>query len=227
MIFSSINPLNVVLTIVFCVLSYLIGSIPVGLVVGKVFKGIDLREHGSKNIGSTNSFRVLGKKLGSVVFIFDVLKGALIIILTKYILVPNGVFDSMLPFLFYGVFAVIGHVFPIYIGFKGGKAVATSLGVVLSLTPLSAVACLIVFGIVLLITGFVSVSSCMAGITVLTVSIILHFVYNNNVFFLSQVDIPTIIIYALLVLIIFIRHRQNFIRLKNHTENSIYKKREK
>jgi len=113
------------------ILSYFLGSIPSGLIIGKVFKNIDIREHGSKNTGATNAIRVLGFKTGIFAFIFDVMKGALVIALvfflkdkSLYIVSEYNINISSI----YGMAAVIGHVFPIYINFKGGKAVATSAG---------------------------------------------------------------------------------------------------
>ena len=122
------------LSVLFFILAYILGSIPFGIVIGKTITGIDVREHGSKNIGTTNCIRVLGKKVGFTVFFFDVLKGALVIIIVKYIFEPLGLMNHYVPHIVYGVAAILGHLFSCFLKFKGGKAVATSLGVVLALT---------------------------------------------------------------------------------------------
>ncbi|PTY81108.1 glycerol-3-phosphate 1-O-acyltransferase PlsY, partial [Heyndrickxia sporothermodurans] len=109
------------------ILAYLLGSIPSGLIVGKLFYGIDIRQHGSGNLGATNSFRTLGVKAGTVVIVADILKGTLATLLPKFF----GVDESIHPLLI-GLVAVIGHMFPIFAGFRGGKAVATSAGVLLA-----------------------------------------------------------------------------------------------
>ena len=132
--------------ILLLILSYLLGSIPFGLIIGKT-AGKDLRENGSGNIGSTNAIRILGLKLGLLSAFCDIIKGMLVIILV-YILEANGIWynplvingDSL--YVLYGIAAVIGHCFPIYIKFKGGKAVATSLGVLFITVPISGVCAL-------------------------------------------------------------------------------------
>lgn len=148
------------------ILAYLIGSIPSGLIVGKLAKGIDIREHGSGNLGATNAFRTLGVKAGSIVIAGDILKGTL---------------ATALPFLMHvdihpllaGVFAVLGHVFPVFAKFKGGKAVATSGGVLLFYAPLLFITMVAVFFIFLYLTKFVSLSSMLTGIyTVIYLSLI-------------------------------------------------------
>ena len=138
------HALNITISVLLLILSYLLGSIPFGVLIGKKFKGIDIREHGSKNIGSTNAIRVLGKKIGYLVFLCDVFKGMAIIILVK-ILASTGVWVTPIDELYYGALAIIGHSYSIFLDFKGGKAVATSLGVVLILSPLVAILCLIAF----------------------------------------------------------------------------------
>ena len=120
------------------ILAYILGSIPFGLVVGKLGYGIDIREHGSGNLGGTNSFRTLGVKAGIIVTLGDILKGTLAASLPL-------LFDTNQNILFIGLFAVIGHIFPIFAKFKGGKAVATSAGVILCYEPLLFVFVLLCF----------------------------------------------------------------------------------
>lgn len=221
---------NISLAIILLICSYLIGAIPFGVLFGKLICGKDIRKYGSKNIGTTNTIRVLGKKVGFTVFFFDVLKGALMIIIIKYILEPFNIWQSPIPHLSYGLAAIIGHTFSIYLDFKGGKGVATSLGVVLALTPIPAVLCLICFVIVLYSTGYVSLASTGATLTVLISAWILHFVgiSSENVSFLGWLigkpDIFTEICYSLMGVLILLKHIKNYKRLMAGTENS-FKKR--
>src|SRR5699024_9599699 len=116
--------------IIFGLIAYLLGSIPSALLVGKIGFNIDIREHGSGNMGATNTFRVLGLKAGSIVTLVDILKG------TVATLLPLLLFDVEINRLLLGLFAVIGHTYPIFAKFKGGKAVATSGGIFLGVNPL-------------------------------------------------------------------------------------------
>ncbi len=151
------------------IISYFLGSIPTGLILGKVFKGIDIRTQGSGNTGATNAVRVLGFKLGIWAFIFDFLKGGAVMAFLWYFKLEQ--FYILGPFnteILYGMVAVIGHVFPVYIGFKGGKAMATSAGMIFFVEPLVAFFAIVVFVSVLLKQKIVSIASLSAaGITIL------------------------------------------------------------
>lgn len=205
--------------------AYLLGSIPFGLVIGKM-NGVDIRTVGSKNIGSTNAIRILGKKKGFIAFGLDVFKGALPILIV-YLLhfthvweVPNEITLHGKPlFILFGIPAVIGHVFPVYLKFKGGKAVATSLGVVFALTPVTALLCLVAFGLTIKITGYSSLGSTFATFTVLL-----------SVWFLEpyivHIDLVSQILYSCLGVLIIVKHRKNYVRLLKGTENSFKKKKE-
>nr|WGD70382.1 glycerol-3-phosphate 1-O-acyltransferase PlsY [Bacillus subtilis] len=183
------------------ILAYLIGNIPSGLIVGKLAKGIDIREHGSGNLGATNAFRTLGVKAGSVVIAGDILKGTL---------------ATALPFLMHvdihpllaGVFAVLGHVFPIFAKFKGGKAVATSGGVLLFYAPLLFITMVAVFFIFLYLTKFVSLSSMLTGIYTVIYSFFIH-------------DTYLLIVVTLLTIFVIYRHRANIKRIINKTEPKV------
>lgn len=118
--------------ILFIIIAYLLGSIPSALIVGKIKYGIDIREHGSGNLGATNTFRVLGKKAGLVVTLADIFKGTLATLIPLF---AAYFFDIEVSRLFIGLFAVLGHTFPVFAGFKGGKAVATSAGIILGVAP--------------------------------------------------------------------------------------------
>jgi acyl phosphate:glycerol-3-phosphate acyltransferase len=218
---------SLTLTIVMCVFAYFIGSIPNGLWVGKKFKGIDIRDYGSGNIGTTNSIRILGKKLGFFVFILDVIKGMLAIFVVEFILEPTGCMDSKVPYVVYGLCSILGHAFSCFLKFKGGKSVATSLGVVAILTPIPAISCLVVFGIVLLITGYVCLCSSFAAITVVATSWILHFVGMDDGWILEVVPLHICIIYSFVAAFLIYKHKSNFVRLYHGTENCFKKKKVK
>ena len=222
------NSINILIIIGLMILSYIIGAIPFGLIIGKLFKHKDIRNYGSGNVGSTNAIRVLGKKVGFLVFFLDVFKGMAIIILVR-VLKELHVWTSPIEDLWYGAFAIIGHTFSIFLGFKGGKAVATSLGVVLITCPLAAIACLIVFLIFLFATGYVSLGSTFAALTVLTTGWILHFVgieaHNFMEFFIAKSSLALAILFTVATLLIILRHIKNYKRLLNGTENSFKKKK--
>ncbi|WP_210489485.1 glycerol-3-phosphate 1-O-acyltransferase PlsY [Rufibacter aurantiacus] len=148
-------------------LAYLIGSIPTAVWVGKKFYGIDVRQHGSGNAGATNTFRVLGKKPGSIVMAVDIFKGWAATSLAN-LLVNWEVIEPQQLIMFkliLGVVAVVGHIFPVYVGFKGGKGVATVMGMVLAVHLPVALICLGIFVVVLLLTKYVSLSSMLAAIS--------------------------------------------------------------
>lgn len=200
-------------------LSYFLGSIPSGLVIGKVFKNVDIREFGSKNTGATNAIRVLGFKYGIFAFIFDLLKGALVIFIVFLINDPSLFLVSQYEINIasvYGAAAVLGHVFPIYINFKGGKAVATSAGMIFAIEPWVAVGVIVLFLIIFLITRYVSLSSTIAASSVLVYFFIRVFI-EHPLFNLST-RIMDFVIVSLLATLIFIRHKANYKRLKMGTE---------
>jgi acyl phosphate:glycerol-3-phosphate acyltransferase len=153
------------LTVIALILSYLAGSIPSAVWAGKLFHGIDIRAHGSGNAGATNTIRVLGWKTGIPVLIFDLAKGWLAGSLPLFLnAAPEGSSSMLALQIACGVAAIIGHVFPVFAGFRGGKGVATTFGVLLSLQPLLTLTCAGIFLAVLLISRYVSLSSIIAGI---------------------------------------------------------------
>lgn len=184
------------------ILAYLLGSIPSGLIVGKLGYGIDIREHGSGNLGGTNTFRTLGVKAGLIVTSADILKGTLASAL------PTLFFNSELNPLLVGVFAVIGHTYPIFAKFKGGKAVATSAGLLLYSAPVMFITILAFFFIVLYITKYVSLSSMLAGV-------------YGIIYSLFTREIPLIIVISLLTIFVIYRHRANIKRIINKTEPKV------
>lgn len=183
------------------ILAYLIGSIPSGLIIGKKFFGVDIRQHGSGNLGGTNTFRVLGVKAGLTVTTADILKGTLAAALPIF-------FQSDMPILLAGIFAVIGHTYPVFAGFKGGKAVATSAGVLLCYAPLMFVILIVGFFVCLYITKYVSLSSMFGGLVAFIYALIVQ-------------DIPLIIVVTILVGFVIYRHRANIKRIIDKTEPKV------
>jgi len=203
------------------VVSYLIGSIQSGLIIGKTFKHIDIREHGSKNTGSTNAIRVLGFKYGIWAFVFDTLKGAILIWILR--LVGNEslyMFNEQLNVIgIYALFAVIGHVASIFNNFNGGKAVATSLGAIIAIEPLIAVLVLLTFGIVFYTTKYVSLGSTASVITAFVCFTARIFIPLEHV--TTQTKIFDLLLFIVLGLVIVIRHKANYKRLKEGNENKM------
>lgn len=196
---------------VFILLAYLIGSIPTAVWIGKAFYNIDVREFGSGNAGATNTFRVLGQKAGIPVLIIDILKGALAVslaFLSAYVFESDEFVNLQLSL---GIAALVGHIFPVFAGFRGGKGVATILGIVMCILPLSCCLSLLIFLIVLLSSRMVSLSSMIGGFTF---PFILYFVFNNTNPILTSFSI---VVAVLLIL----THRKNIIRIVNKQESKI------
>ncbi|MBU1141439.1 MAG: glycerol-3-phosphate 1-O-acyltransferase PlsY [Firmicutes bacterium] len=205
------------------ILSYFLGSIPSGLIIGKVFKKVDIREFGSKNTGATNATRVLGIKYGIFAFFFDGIKGALVILLVYLIGESTGDKSIYLVSQYqinissiYGMAAVLGHVFPIYINFKGGKAVATSAGMIFAIEPLVGLAVIVIFLIVFFTTRYVSLSSTTAASFTLIFFGIRIFIQDS--LYNQSTRIMDFVIIMMLSILIFIRHKLNYRRLKAGTE---------
>lgn len=217
------NPLVIILLIL--VGSYLIGSIPWGIIISKRFFGFDIRTKGSGNMGSTNVFRILGTKWGISVQVLDILKGVVPVLLAGWlgqgINFPNatGFQDITIIKFIAGVFAILGHIFTIFGGFKGGKGINTALGVFIAISPIDLGIAVAVFLISLIMSGYVSLGSILAGLTV-PVSLFLR--YN-----LFNVDIPGyhFLIYATLFISIMViyTHRTNIKRLIKRQENHFAK----
>ncbi len=187
--------------------AYLIGSVPFGLIVARLAKGIDIREHGSKNIGATNVTRVLGAKWGTLCFVLDVLKGALPVCLPRLLLAandPNHLHWQVAA----GLLAIIGHMFPIWLGFHGGKGVATALGVVAMLAHLPTAITFGVFVICFAATRIVSISSILSAATFAVAQMVLLWPkpFRADTWSLAtfSLAVPTLII---------VKHRSNIGRL--------------
>jgi len=198
-------------TILGLILAYLLGSIPTGLWIGQIFFKKNLREYGSGNTGTTNTFRILGKTAGTVTFAIDFLKGTLATLLPLFLHI-NGISPMI-----FGLIAVLGHTFPIFAEFKGGKAVATSAGVVLGFSPLFFSYLIIIFIVTLYLGSMISLASIVvAGFAILSVLI-----FPSLGIILPSYDFLFTLIIILLASIILIRHRDNMERIKNKTENLI------
>ena len=206
------------ITILLMVLSYILGSVPNALWIGKVFKGIDVREHGSKNTGSTNAARVLGAKLGILTLILDISKGlvpTLIAILLKVDFFENLTKIENLDYVLVGICAILGHVFSIFMNFKGGKAVATTLGVFLVLVSKAILFAAIVFFVVFAIFRYVSLSSIFAAVSL---PVFTYFLYQQIIY---------VILGILIAILIIVKHKSNIERLKNGTESKFSLKSKK
>ncbi|MBL0056956.1 MAG: glycerol-3-phosphate 1-O-acyltransferase PlsY [Chitinophagaceae bacterium] len=151
--------------LILIIVAYFIGSIPTALIISKRFFGIDIRDYGSGNMGATNTFRVLGSRYGTMVMILDILKGICAVLLYNFIsYYQHNELERINFMIGLGLSAVIGHIFPIFAGFRGGKGVATLFGMILTVQPVVAVSCIGVFLLVLYLTRYVSLSSILAAI---------------------------------------------------------------
>jgi glycerol-3-phosphate acyltransferase PlsY len=198
--------------ILFTLIAYLLGSVPTAVMVSRRFFNIDIREYGSGNAGATNVYRVMGSKWGTLVMIADMLKGVLAVQLALLLpdYEPEGMAFQNLQTLL-GLAAVIGHIFPIWADFRGGKGVATIFGMVLGISPLTAVGCVTVFSLVLFLTRFVSLSSILASISF---PIFILVVFN--------VDNPLYRVFAITVaLLVLLTHQKNIGRLLKGKEGKL------
>ena len=193
-------------------LSYLIGAIPTAYLLGKL-KGIDLRQHGSGNIGATNAWRVLGKKIGVITLLLDILKGlAAVIVIARYF--PfRMIGDLFLRELICGLAAILGHNFPFYLKFRGGKGVATSLGVFLGLAPKLVGVVFFLWVVIFFLTGYVSSASMVAGLLLPVFSFLFAYPAAMHWFSLG------------LGILILIQHRTNLKRLLKGEEKKFFKKK--
>lgn len=195
--------------------AYLFGSIPSSVWVGQAFYGIDVREYGSGNAGATNTFRVLGKKAGISVMIMDILKGWTATNLAYLIgLSVTGPQDSV-QFVNYqlalGITAVMGHLFPVFAGFRGGKGIATLCGMILAVHTEAALLCVVVFIVVLMLTGYVSLGSILAGFT-----------FPLSIIFIFHSPVRSMLLYGMCIcVLILVTHQKNIERLLRGKESKV------
>lgn len=211
--------MDIKMVLLTCLSAYALGSVTTSVWAGKIFHGVDVREHGSGNAGATNTIRVLGWWTGIPVLIIDIAKGWLAAILPVLFSIaePGSPAEIQLQILA-GIIAITGHIFPVFAGFRGGKGVATTFGVLLAISPFVTISCLVVFLVVLLITGYVSVSSMSAGISF---PVFVFALYDSSPLVLN-------IFSVLIAVAILFTHRSNIRKLRNGEENRfIWKRRDK
>lgn len=215
---------------VIIILSYLVGAIPTSIIVSKAVKGIDIRNYGSGNAGGTNVMRVLGWKHGVMVILLDALKGVIAVVLVARLHYGNIPFNNVTPFddftliqIIAGVAAVVGHIWTVFASFKGGKGIATALGMLLIIVTVDMLVAIGVFVLVVTISRYVSLGSLIAAIAVPLTLFIRENVFNVNIPGYSSV-LPFLILLALLVIY---THRKNVVRILNGSENKISFKKKK
>jgi glycerol-3-phosphate acyltransferase PlsY len=186
---------------------YLLGSIPFGYIVGKLFKKVDIRELGSGNIGATNVFRILGPSLASLVLIGDIGKGIFSIYLVQYFNI-----DNLLIITIAGLAVICGHDWSLFLGFKGGKGIATTFGVVFGLNPTISILALIIWAVIVITTRYVSLSSIFAVISIFIFSILFKQPYEYIIFS------------AIIMILGIFKHKENIKRLKLKKERKIGEK---
>lgn len=213
------------------IFGYLIGSLPTAVIIGKAVKGIDVREYGSKNSGATNAGRVLGKKYFFIVSFIDAIKCILAILfsLLIYILffkqynISNE--DYTLALSLAGTIAMVGHCYPIFAQFKGGKGVATALGYLLITTPICGVGVIIVFAITALKSKYISLGSILGSIFAIIYSWVMFIIFKDSYQFMFLNLSNTLgfnIVTTLFALVVIFKHHENIKRLINKNENKIY-----
>ncbi|WP_202711217.1 glycerol-3-phosphate 1-O-acyltransferase PlsY [Sporosalibacterium faouarense] len=193
--------------IIIILIGYLLGSFASSFFLGKMFKKIDIREHGSGNAGATNALRVFGAKLAAITFILDILKGVVAVIIGRYILGESGA-------LIAGVSAVIGHNWPVFLGFKGGKGVATTIAIVMAIEPIIAIISVLIGLIVIIRSKYVSLGS-ITGMAVLPIV---------SLIIIRPFDIKFFVFALVLGLMSIYRHRSNIKRLLKGNESKIGQK---
>ncbi len=194
------------------VIAYFIGSIPTALIISRRFFGVDIRDYGSGNMGATNTFRVLGSRYGTMVMILDMLKGMAAVMLYNFL--PYYFHDELARTNFMiglGLSAVVGHIFPIFAGFRGGKGVATLFGMLLAIQPIIAISCVGIFVVVLYLTRYVSLSSILAALS-LPISVL--WIWNEHE---VMYRVFAILVAALVVL----THQKNIGRILRGVESRI------
>jgi glycerol-3-phosphate acyltransferase PlsY len=200
------------------VFSYLLGSIPFGIIVSRLWRGIDIREHGSKNPGATNVYRVIGPVPALIVLVLDIGKGLVATLLLSRISMGQPFLNPVSLMILAGIAVILGHVFPVFVGFKGGKGVATGLGVLISLAPIETVIALLLFLIIVGITRYVSLGS-LSSATFILLALAFEKYYLHK-----PISLVLLIMVLVIAIFIFYTHRSNIKRLLNGTENKFGKK---
>jgi glycerol-3-phosphate acyltransferase PlsY len=195
-------------SLIFILIAYIIGSFPSGLIIGKIFFDTDIRAHGSGNLGGSNALRILGKKGGYTVYVLDILKGGIVVLLAMN-------FQTEIHPLIVAIFSLVGHIYPLFAGFKGGKAVATSAGIILFYAPIMFLMLAVIFFGSLAIWKMISLSSVLSSIA--TFIIVWSNPFNNSNL---TGNVPRVI-FTLFMLVIILKHIPNLKRIANGTEAKI------
>ncbi|MBC7388684.1 MAG: glycerol-3-phosphate 1-O-acyltransferase PlsY [Opitutaceae bacterium] len=212
--------LDAITAILYCLGAYAIGSLPTAIWYGEAFFGIDVRNFGSGNAGATNTFRVLGTKPGIIVLLIDAFKGWTATIISFILIHNTNIHEKYIPLygMLFGALAVVGHIIPLFANFKGGKGVATSLGMVFGINPELALICLIIFLVIFLTTNYVSLGSITAA-------------FAYPLLMLSPRFLPSqhfmVIFGYVMFAIVVLTHQKNIIRLLHGEEGKIYLFRKK
>lgn len=205
------------MNIVILLIAYLLGSIPSAIWVGKRFYNIDVREYGSGNAGATNTFRVLGKKAGIPVLIMDVIKGFVavnFVRLQDFYTVDDLGYTNLQ--LMLGILTVVGHIFPVFAGFRGGKGIATLLGIIIAVHPVGAGVAIALFLVILLLTKYVSLGSMLGAVSFPITVILGHNPDNGRL-------APALIIFSILIaILVLLTHQKNIARLLRNEESKTY-----
>ncbi len=204
------------------ILSYFLGSFPTAVIISRVFFGFDIRTRGSGNMGSTNAFRQLGIFWGIIVQVVDILKGfvasyfvSMWVVNNLHVDFVNTLGGPLIFKLFCGFLAIAGHIWSIFVGFKGGKGINTALGMFLAVSPFEVLLCLVVFALVLFSTGYVSLGSILASFSYPIFILLRKFVFHHN-----YLNFPVLLSFStLLFFLILFTHRSNITRLLNGVEN--------
>ena len=200
--------------VILIIIAYLIGSIPTAVWISKHYFGIDIRDYGSGNAGATNTYRVLGSKWGTIVMVIDMLKGVIatsLYITIAYYVVPSNDLERTNLMIGLGLAAVLGHIFPIWANFKGGKGVATLFGMVVAMQPSVALCCVAVFISVLYLTRFVSLSSILSSVAF---AVFILFIFNDGVVLYRVFSVAV-------ALMVILTHQKNINRLLKGTETKV------
>lgn len=205
-------------------IGYLIGSIPNAVIIGKVFFKKDVRDFGSKNAGGTNAGRVFGKKVGLIVIVLDIIKTIIPIYLVYFILLNTSLSQYEMQNIGYslsGIFALIGHCFPIYTNFRGGKAVSSFAGIIIATNWLFIIIGLVLFMLILKIKKMVSLASITTSFVLAVCSFLIILLPNNFSMIIGKNDIFYSLLISVSALILIYRHKENIKRLINHEERKI------
>ena len=199
--------------------SYLVGSVPFAIVISRIWKGIDIRDHGSRNAGFTNVYRVIGRLPAAIVLILDIGKGMAAVLLLTQIVLDTVPLSPVNVNILAAFCVILGHVFPVFAGFRGGKGIATGLGALLSIIPLEAAAALVLFVLIVAVTRYVSLGSLSAA-SFIFLALLFERYYLGS-------EVPSELIFAMFILAVFVffNHRGNIRRLLAGTENKFGRKR--